>query len=143
LDDHRARYIGNVSYVDEYIGKTIHKLAIAFHPPESFGLSLQPGDGTAICARTTDRVRMSEGGCLVHLISPTAGGSLMRSVFWLGQIRSQVPVLGPVINALANSAGVRRAAIPDRFLMDLFEHCSEEMNHLAKFLPSLYAAHTS
>jgi hypothetical protein len=138
LSDDRARYVGNVSHVDEYIGNTIHRLSIAFHAPESFGLRLAPGDGTAICARTTDRVRKSEGGCLVHLISPTAGGSVMRSVFWLGQVRSALPLVGPVIDRIANTAPVRRAVIPDRFLLDLFEHCSEEMNHLAKVLPGLY-----
>jgi hypothetical protein len=117
----------------------VHRLAIGFHPMESFGLpALSPPEGTAICARTVDRIRKSEGGCLVHLITPNANGSVMRSVFWLGQIRNLLPVVGPFISSLANRAAVRRAVIPDQFLLDLFEHCSEEMNHLAKFLPRLY-----
>lgn len=141
LSDDRARYIGNVSNVDEYIGKTIHKLSIAFHPPQSFGLPAQPvHESTAICARTSDRVRKSEGGRLVHLVTATANGSEMRSVFWLGEIKSQLPVVGAWIDRLANRAAVRRALIADQFLLDLFQHCSEEMNHLAKFLPSLYRA---
>ena len=139
LTDDRARYTGNVSDVDEYIGKGIHRLSIAFHPPQSFGLPSTPArEGTAICARTTDRVRKSEGGCLVHLITPTGSGSEMRSVFWLGEIKNLLPVVGPFITSLVNRAAVRRAVIPDRFLLDLFQHCSEEMNHLAKFLPNLY-----
>jgi len=139
LGDDRARYIGNESYVDEYIGRTLHKLAIAFHPPESFGLPAWPArEGTLICARTSDRVRKSEGGSLVHAVTPTPGGSVMRSVFWLGEIRNLLPIVGPYVTKLANRATVRRAVIPDRFLLDLFEHCSEEMNHLAKFLPGLY-----
>jgi hypothetical protein len=145
LSDDRARYIGNVSDVDEYIGKTIHRLSIGFHPPSSFGLpELDPAHGTAICARTTDRVRKSEGGRLVHLITPNGHGSVMRSVFWLGEIRNLLPLVGPFISGIANLAAVRRTVIPDQFLLDLFQHCSEEMNHLAKFLPSLYrAAHAA
>jgi hypothetical protein len=139
LSDDRARYIGNTSHVDEYIGKAVHRLSIAFHPPESFGLTTQPvREGTAICARTTDRVRKSEGGCLVHLISATANGSKMRSVFWLGEIKNLLPIVGPFITGLVNRAAVRRSLLPDQFLLDLFQHCSEEMNHLAKFLPNLY-----
>lgn len=140
LSDDRARYVGNVSYVDEYIGSALQRLAIAFHPPASFGLpDLDALGATAICARTSDRVMSSEGGCLVHLLLPTPAGCQMRSAFWLGQIRSQVPLVGSLISRLVNRPGVRQRVIPDRFLLDLFEHCAEEMNHLKRFLPRLYA----
>jgi hypothetical protein len=139
LSDDRARYLGNVSYVDEYIGKVLTRLAIAFHPPASFGVTgLDARGATAICARTSDRILRSEGGCLVHLVLPTARGCEMRSAFWLGEIESQLPLVGPWVSRLVNRASVRSRVIPDRFLLDLFEHCSEEMNHLAKFLPNLY-----
>lgn len=139
LNDDRARYIGNQSYVDEYIGKALQRLTIEFHPPASFNVTgLDARGATAICARTSDRVLRSEGGRLVHLILPTATGSEMRSAFWLGEIRSDVPVLGSAITRLVNRPAVRKLVITDRFLLDLFEHCSQEMNHLAKFLPNLY-----
>jgi hypothetical protein len=139
LTDDRARYIGNASHVDEYIGSSLKRLTISFHEPASFGLEgLQALGATAICATTVDRALSSEGGRLVHLILPTPTGSVMRSAFWLGEIRSLVPLLGPGITRIANMPAVRRAAINDRFLLDLFQHCSEEMNHLAKFLPQLY-----
>ena len=140
LTDHRARYVGNVSYVDEYIGNALARLAIEFHPPASFGFTdLDARRATAICARTADRVLASEGGCLVHLINPTSDGCEMRSAFWLGQIRSLQPIVGPLITRLVNRRTLRERIIPDRFLLDLFQHCSEEMNHLAKFLPRAYA----
>jgi hypothetical protein len=140
LPDDRARYVGNISYVDEYIGKELVRLAIEFQLPASFGLQgLDARGATAICARTCDRVRASEGGSLVHLILPTPRGSEMRSVFWLGELRSRVPVLGPMITRLVNRPSLRTRLITDHFLLDLFQHCAEEMNHLAKFLPRLHA----
>lgn len=141
LPDDRARYIGNVSYVDEYIGRSLHRLAIAFHEPSSFGLDgarLDALGGTAVCARTSDRVLRSEGGRLVHLILPGAEGCTMYSAFLLGEIENQLPLIGPLITRLVNRAATRTRVIGDRFLLDLFQHCAEEMNHLAKFLPQLY-----
>lgn len=139
LSDDRAQYIGNVSYVDEYIGKSLQRLAIAFHEPSSFGFpDVDALSATAICARTSDRVLTSEGGRLIHLVVPTEHGSQMRSAFWLGEIRNQLPVVGPWVTQLVNRRALRTRLITDRFLLDLFEHCSEEMNHLPKFLPTLY-----
>jgi hypothetical protein len=141
LADDRARYVGNVSYVDEYIGKTLTRLAIEFHSPASFGVTgLDARGATAICARTADRVLASEGGRLVHLILPTSSGAQMRSAFWLGEIRNRLPIVGPLLTRLVNRRAIRERVITDRFALDLFQHCSEEMNHLAKFLPRLHAA---
>jgi hypothetical protein len=131
--------VGNVSYVDEYIGKQLTRLAIAFQPPASFGLpDIYAQGSTAICARTTDRALRSEGGALIHLIVPTPEGCVMRSGFWLGELKSHLPVVGPYLDKLVNRPSVRTKAIPDQFILDLFEHCSEEMTQLKKFLPTLY-----
>ena len=62
----------------------------------------------------------------------------MHSVFLLGEIENQLPLIGPLITRLVNRAAPRTRVIGDRFLLDLFQHCAEEMNHLAKFLPQLY-----
>ena len=144
LSDDRARYLGNTSFVDETIGAKLVRLAIDFCAPSSFGLfELDARGATAICAHTSDRVLTSEGGCLVHLVLPTSAGCEMRSAFWLGDLLSKLPALGPLVTRLVNRRAVRTLAIPDRFLLDLFQHCSEEMNHLPKFLPRLYADCTS
>ena len=81
----------------------------------------------------------SEGGSLVHLVLPTDDGAEMHSAFWLGQIRNRVPVIGPAISRVANRPLIRTRVISDAFLLALFQHCAEEMNHLARFLPRAYA----
>lgn len=138
--DDRGKYIGNVSYVDEYIGASLKRLAIAFVPPSLFGLNqLDARHATAICAYTSDRLMRGEGGCLVHYVLPTAKGSQMRSAFWLGEIRHHHALVDQALHGVLNSRLVRRLIVSDRMALDLLQHCGEEMNHLARFLPSLYA----
>jgi hypothetical protein len=139
LSNDRARYIGNVSYVNEYIGTSHKCFAIAFYSAEQFGFNnLDVMGATAICARTSDRMLRSEGGALVHLILPTATGCEMRSGFWLGDINPQWPVIGTLFKPMLNLPRIRRIAVTDRMALDLLRHCAEEMNHLARFLPTLY-----
>ena len=140
LKDDRARYLNNESYVDEYIGKQLKKLAIKFVPPAQFGLhNLDQRGATAICAVTADRLLHSDGGHLVHLILPTPNGCQMRSGFWLGEINSGIPLLKGVVNRIGNTRTLRNLIVSDRMCLDLLQHCSEEMAHLASFLPALYA----
>ena len=139
LADDRAKYVGNISYVDEYIGKSLKKLAIAFVSPSTFNLhEPDPLRATAVCAFTSDRVLKSEGGCLIHYVVATSGGAQMRSGFWIGHIRNHVPWIDNITRGLLNSPGMRRLLIKDKMALDLLRHCAEEMNHLAKFLPTLY-----
>ena len=139
LADNRAIYRGNISYVDEYIGKELKHLAIAFFEPSEIGLAeLEHAGATAICARTTDRQLRAEGGRLVHLVSPTETGCEMRSAFWLGEAKLKIPLLGALLTPLANTGPMRRLIVKDHLATDLQRHCAEEMNHLARFLPQLY-----
>lgn len=136
----RAAYVGNASHVDEYIGRRLMRLTIAFVPPADCGMQgLDAAGATAICARTTDRLLQGEGGGLVHLVLPVAGGAQMRSGFWLGEVTHAVPLVDAVLHGLLNSARMRQLLVTDRFARDLLLHCGEEMNHLARFLPRLYA----
>lgn len=140
LPNDRERYIGNVSYVDEYIGKSLKRFAIAFVPPVLFGLKQLDAQGaTAICAYASDRVVKGEGGCLVHYVMPTPQGAQMRSGFWLGEIRHHVPLLDCALHGVLNSPLVRQLLVTDTMARDLLLHCAEEMNHLARFLPTLHA----
>ena len=76
-------------------------------------------------------------GYLVHHVRRTAAGSEMRSRFWVG---------GPYAAGRSSLAGtvIARAA---RLVLGTIEadarallvHCAEEMQHLASFLPALYA----
>jgi hypothetical protein len=135
----RECYVNNTSFVDEYIGSVLMKLAISFLPPGEFGFSGDAaGSETVVCARTADRSRHADAGFLVHRVFATPGGSRMQSVFWLGEIMPKVPLLGPLAAALLNRPLMRRLLVPDSLGLALLRHCSEEMNHLAKFLPRLY-----
>lgn len=140
LPDHRAHYIGNESYVDEYIGKKIMRLAIRFVPPQQFGFTDLDAEGsTAICGITRDRLLQADGGYLCHLVVPTENGCQMRSGFWLGKIRHRFSLIHLLAGKIYNARIARRHFVSDQFCLDLLQHCSEEMSHLAKFLPRLFA----
>jgi hypothetical protein len=139
----RECYVNNTSFVDEYIGSVLMKLAISFLPPSGFGFSDKlDGAETVICARTADRSKHADAGFLVHRVVATPGGARMQSVFWLGEIMPKVPVIGPLVAAVLNTPFARRRLVPDSLGLALLRHCSEEMNHLAKFLPRLYSEAT-
>jgi DAPG hydrolase PhiG domain len=149
----RQRYLDNVSYVDEYIGASLNRLAIRFVDPTRLGFPDRTGR-THICARVGASDLPVALGWLVHQVRPTEHGSEMRSRFFIGQAQVlDVPphavskpaaarvltsraarlALGPVVSTLG-----RRIA-SDRLGHDLLHHCAGEMNHLAGFLPDLYA----
>jgi hypothetical protein len=139
----RQSYIGNTSYVDEYVGPSIVRLAITFREPRELGLDpdsfAAAGVSTAICARVGFSAAPFDAGYLVHLIRETSEGCEMRSRFWLGEahIRS-LPGRNP-IDRLLEAPFIRRRMVPARLGRDLLVHCAEEMNHLAGFLPALFA----
>jgi hypothetical protein len=64
----------------------------------------------------------------------------MLSRFWLGHIRSRIPIFGRLISRKLNTRSARIANNSDAFGLHLLRHCSEEMTHLSKILPTLYAA---
>ncbi|MGI9598521.1 MAG: DAPG hydrolase family protein [Acidimicrobiales bacterium] len=137
----RARWVGNTSYVDEYIGGEMQKLAIRFVEPASVGLDPARVDrvGVAICARTVLRRERLAAGWLIHLVEDTADGCRMHSRFLLGDATSEIPLIGPLLTRIAGSARVRAKRLPDRVGLALLLHCSQEMNHLASILPELHA----
>ena len=146
LKDLKARYIGVTSFVEERIGDVqIHKLAISFKAPREFGLdeTRLASLGTAICARGALPSVVAEVSYLIHFVRRTPTGSEMLSRFWLGHIRSKVPIVGGLVSRKLNTRSARIANNPDAFGLRLLRHCSEEMRHLASMLPGLYAAFAS
>jgi hypothetical protein len=139
----RQKYIGNTSYVDEYVGPHIFRLAIAFHEPREFGLAEQSFKdaqvSTAICARVGFSDYPVDTGYLIHLIRETAQGCEMRSRFWLGEAHVRAVPEGNPIDRILATRFVRRMIMKDRLCRDLLVHCAEEMNHLAGILPALFA----
>lgn len=136
----RPRYLGNISAVDEFIGPQMTRLAIAFVPPAEFGMDEAKVDalGTAICANVSLRAERMQTSRLVHLIENTVDGCVMHSRFQLGQFRSGVPLLGPLLSLLVNRPGPRRKLANDGVGSALLQHCFEEMHHLAAILPALH-----
>ncbi|MGJ6121451.1 hypothetical protein QN239_02590 [Mycolicibacterium sp. Y3] len=148
----RQRYVGNVSYVDEYIGGRRQTLAIRFLDPERLGFSSAAGT-THICARVGLSSLPLAVGWLVHQVRPTDGGAEMRSRFFLNDpavLDLPARALPSGISAKALNSGLgrtlaRRVApiaagklIGDNLATDMISHCATEMNHLAEFLPQLH-----
>jgi DAPG hydrolase PhiG domain len=136
----RPRYVGQTSIVDEYIGGTLIRAAIRFVEPATLDFtdpSLDdPERGTIVCARTGLGDFPVDVGYVAHHVRRTAGGSEMRSRFWIG---------GPYAAGRNNALGTMMAQAARLFMRPtegdaraLLVHCAEEMQHLATFLPALY-----
>jgi len=138
----RARYVGRVSFVDEYLGGVLRHAAIRFVRPSELGFDearlADATQATAVCARIGLVSVPVDAGFLVHHVRRVPGGAEMRSRFWMGGAFGGVRgggVLGPIVSALAR----RAAALGEADARALLVHCAEEMTHLASFLPRLYA----
>lgn len=149
----RQRYVNNVSYVDEYIGAALSRLAIRFVDPTQLGFEDRPGT-TYICGHLGVSDLPISVGWVVHQVRPTEEGCEMRSRFFLGHpevLHLPAKSVSNLIVArlLTNRAGrlalkpvmdaIVSHATRDPLGHDLLHHCASEMNHLASFLPELYA----
>lgn len=137
----RERYVGYTSCVDEYIGSELGSYAIRFVPPAELGLDpsrlADSAQATAVCARVGFAELPFDFGYLLHYVTRTETGSRMRSRFWVGGPQAAARRGGPV-GALAVSV-VRRVMKPQPAQgVGLLVHCSQEMSHLASFLPGLF-----
>jgi hypothetical protein len=136
----RSRYVGHTSEVDEYLGSAMFRGAIQFRRPEGLGLvdaTVAIGvDATAVCARIGLVDLPIDVGYLVHHVAAVPGGSVMRSRFWIGgpNIAARAARLRAVVPAAKRLVG-----LGDHDARALLVHCSQEMTHLASFLPALYA----
>lgn len=114
----RERYVGNTSWVDEYVGTVPTRLAITFQEPSTIGLDSrsleQAGYGTVIYAIVADSDHGNELGRLVHAVRRTDDGCEMRSRF----------IFPP--------------EAPEAIAAPMLDHCWTEMTHLASFLPRLH-----
>jgi hypothetical protein len=138
----REKYVGNVSNVDEYIGRSSQRIDIAFQTPGANHLDeskfQQANVSTAVCARVSDAGKPVAFARLIHLIRDTEHGSEMRSRFWLGDVEASGLRRDGVINRILGSRAVARRAGKIELGRDLLVHCAMEMHQLASFLPDLY-----
>jgi hypothetical protein len=128
------KYVGNVSYIDEYIGGRMMRLAVRFVPPSTLGFDEGEQDAkldsVTIIGRGGPSLAPVTAVWLIHQVRRTPEGSEMRSRFYIGP---PVPLIGvPAASALPGDPP------PEPGPLDLLEHCATEMNHLASFLPELY-----
>lgn len=150
----RQRYVDNVSFVDEYIGGAMTRLSIHFIDKARLGFSERPGH-TVICGYGSMPAAPIGIGRIFHQVRPTEDGCEMRSRFFLGGpleihdfpasiyenklaagllgFKPVQPLLRPVLERVASRN------LPPQFQTDMLFHCASEMNHLATFLPQLYA----
>ncbi len=138
----KEKYVGNTSYVDEYIGNKMVDIAIQFQDPKSFGLDemafAQAGVETAVCANIGVKNSPINVGRLIHLIRKTEDGCEMRSRFWMGNLFLKDKPESHILNKLISIKLLPKLFMKNNDARDLFIHCSMEMAHLASFLPSLY-----
>lgn len=132
-----GRYVGRTSMIEEYIGSTYAKAAIEFIEPAVMGLDASGlGDDIVVCVRLGAADLPVDIGRFVHQVRATGDGAEMRSRFWMGgrqvTVRGGIRLADNVIRPLADRQ------LPDP--RDLMVHCAQEMNHLAGFLPDIYAA---
>lgn len=138
----RDAYVGRTSVVDEYLGSDLGRFAIRFVEPASIGLDAatfaDPEAATAVCARVGFADAPADVGVLAHDVRRTHGGSVMRSRFWIGGAQARARAGGVVGDAVVGL--VKLAKRPSaREGHALLVHCSQEMSHLATFLPRLFA----
>jgi hypothetical protein len=137
----RARYVGHTSIVDEYIGSSLIRAAIQFVSPGTLGFADpildDPEMATIVCARTGLGDFPIDVGYLAHYVRRTAGGSEMRSRFWIGGAYA-AGRNGPIGAVMARAARLVMAPT-EADARALLVHCIEEMQHLASFLPALHA----
>lgn len=133
-------YIGRVSKIEEFIGKSLEKANIAFIAPTELGIPAaalaDKSKAVFICARIGYTSWPIDFGWLVHQVRRTKEGAEMRSRFFMGG--THVQWRGRQVPAFFSKILQKMARLPERQAIDLLTHCSEEMNHLAGILPGLH-----
>jgi FAD/FMN-containing dehydrogenase len=135
-------YIGRNSIIEEYIGDEFTDGLIQFKSPTEFGFSFDavkdPSKAVYVCARLGHSKLPIDFGYLVHQVRAVEGGSEMRSRFWMGGKYTIVRKEG-IFADLGTSFLQKQKLLPAGFGREIVTHCSEEMTHLAAFLPKLYS----
>jgi FAD/FMN-containing dehydrogenase len=135
-------YIGRNSVIKEYIVDEFTDGLIQFKSPTEFGFSFDAVKDSSkavyICARVGHSKFPIDFGYIVHQVRPVEGGSEMRSRFWMGGKYLHVRREG-ILPDLASSFLQKQKLLPSDFGRKIVIHCSEEMTHLASFLPNLYS----
>jgi hypothetical protein len=137
----QPHYIGRTSLIEEYLGSAPAKVAVSFVAPSTLGLDeakLAERDEFAMCARVCLPGTKIKAGWLLLQVRPVPGGSEMRSRTWLGgdcmAWGDNPGPIGKVVGSVLGRLG--KSMIPDPYAV--LVHTSQEMSHLATFLPAIY-----
>ena len=138
----REKYM-TTHHVTEYIGRRVEEITITFLDPATLFPGEDRSSRNGITATVYGKVALQRApvtiGHLIHQIRTVEGGSEMRSRFWLGNPRiEKLGIRNPVNRILRSRAFAKRMLSPT-LARDMVVHCGMEMNHLAGFLPALYA----
>ncbi|OBB65960.1 DAPG hydrolase family protein [Mycobacterium sp. 852014-50255_SCH5639931] len=134
------RYVGRWSLISEYIGSTMLNGAIQFVDPAAMGCPPDSDGAVAICARLGSSEAPVDVGWFIHHVRSTPNGSEMRSRFWMGGRHIEVRNVPGVASRAVRPIASRVLGNAETGARNLMVHCAQEMNHLAAFLPELYAA---
>ncbi|GGG25532.1 hypothetical protein GCM10007304_44240 [Rhodococcoides trifolii] len=136
----KAKYVGNISYVDENIGPKLQQLGIEFRDPIAHGFTV-PADQTIVFGRVGSSIAPVDLGWLAHQVRPVPGGAEMRSRFYLNLRGLHLPNVEQAYCAVQRGASVDPTdlVLGLDVAQNLLMHCGQEMNHLAGFLPELHA----
>jgi len=130
-------------YVSEYVGSRLEEITITFVEPKTIFTrtdDLCVNDVSAlICGRVALQRAPITIGHLIHQIRQVDGGAEMRSRFWLGKPEFSNAKPRSLRNKFSGSKFFADRAIPSSVGRDMLVHCGMEMNHLAGFLPDLFA----
>lgn len=139
--DDLSGYVGRTSLIQEYIGKSLEKASIRFVDPTELDFSPEQiadkNEVVYICARTGFSHLPVDFGWLVHQVRATEAGAEMRSRFFMGGAHIQFRK-GGVMGETASKVAQALVKPSNEQALALLSHCSEEMSHLAAFLPALY-----
>lgn len=138
----REKYM-TTHYVTEYIGPALHKITINFCDPSRYFSAperfAENGITATACATVGVQGTDVTTGRLIHQIREVDGGSEMRSRFWLGKPESPRIPKNPFVDRIVGSEFLFKRLVRQDLGRDMVVHCGMEMNHLATFLPALYA----
>ncbi len=138
----KQAYVGRTSHIIEYLGSELKKGAISFIPPSEMGLDetkLAERGEVAICALIGLPGIPMVAGRMIHQIRAVEGGAEMRSRMWMGGANITLgKKTGPIRKLLAFLLRpLVSLVLPNP--QELLVHNAQEMQHLAEFLPELYA----
>lgn len=138
----REKYM-TTHYVTEYVGRTKQEITISFSDPTNFfsdtSAFAQNGITATVCGSVGLQRAPVRIGRLIHQIREIEGGSEMRSRFWLAKPELRGVGRESLLGRFVSSDFVVNRLVDQDLGRDMLVHCGMEMNHLASFLPALYA----